>query len=377
LAQVAFAEGRRLFTKIHNADWRFLVFAQDTMSSTSVILLLASLTVVSALVVQRSDDPFANPKKAAKKMWEMEEQWNDIAARFVEHAHVGAGTKYQSYSAVEARGDYSAMHDKRDCEKAKADFQTVCQPYTLELMQKLGGVRATDSVNKYFKNVCYAMPKFHKGKKEETDGFHKVMCAASHDKLVRRMLNAKTATAQEKLDLGLPTKDSEIAAGIARDSCGDLWNELVVKVDDKVSLTQWKNDWNVGIQEGYRRAEGKVFARMGLKQEVVDRVPEAIPRVRGGGQGHDARDLRHLRLPLGEADLLDAHGLQRSLGTQVVTDAEGRPRKQPTREVRRLLSGLHLLDRRLLRFGLPYRRCLRSCQRRAAILGDALLFLLP
>jgi len=240
------------------------------MSSTSVILLLASLTVVSALVVQRSDDPFANPKKTAKKMWEMEEQWNDIAASFVQHAHVGH-SGIRQWQKYDVSGDYSGMHDMRDCEKAKADFQNVCQPYTLELMQKLGGVRATDSVNKYFKNVCYAMPKFHKGKKEESDGFHKVLCAASHDKLVRRMLNAKTATAQEKLDLGLPTKDSEIAAGIARDSCGDLWNELVVKVDDRVSLTQWKDDWEVSFQEKFRRTEGKIFARMGMQQEEVDK----------------------------------------------------------------------------------------------------------
>lgn len=231
------------------------------MSSRTAMLLLASLTVVSALVVQHtsqyevlnypSNDPFAQPEETAKKMWEMEDQWNDYAVRFVQHSH------------LDDKAHADAAHDERDCKKAEEEFHNVCEPYTVQLMQKLGGVRATDSVNKYFKNVCYHMPKRHKGQ-QELQLWHRLVCAASHDKLVRRMLDAKTATAHEKLVEGLPAKDNEISADIARDSCADLFQNLIAKADDTVKTNAWRRDWQLTMQEHMRRQEDNDFKREGL-----------------------------------------------------------------------------------------------------------------
>jgi len=233
------AESRRLSTKRNKTQPRPVVFAQDTMSSSSVIFVVASLAVVSALVVQRTVDPFAHPEEAAVKMWEMEDQWNEIAVRFVKVAHAGCANTVGVCNTLADQ-----MHNDRDAKQAEADFHKVCEPYSMDLMHKLGGVRATDSVNKYFKGVCYQMPKAHRGKREQLM-WHRLVCAATHDKLVRRMLRQKTSLADEKVSEGLPTKDSEVAVDIAKESCNDLWLNYIAKAEDHVVKTKWESNWKL------------------------------------------------------------------------------------------------------------------------------------
>lgn len=217
------------------------------MSRSSMILLLVSLTVASALVVERSDDPFARPDKLAKQMWEVEDQWRDIAVRFVKNSLYGKNRGAASHGRFLYDG--AMDRDETDERKTQDDFHNICEPYTIALMHKLGGVRATDSVNKYFKNVCYHMPKAHNHKKDE-GRWHKLVCAASHDKLVRRMLTAKTALAQERKMEGLPTDDSEIANGIAKDSCTDLFQNLIAKEQERhIKESSWRSNWGLTEQQ--------------------------------------------------------------------------------------------------------------------------------
>lgn len=156
------------------------------------VFLLASLTIASALVVERS-----KPDLLAKKLSDIEDTWVQQSKTF-----------FHSYQFGDPYGKTGEGHRMRE------DFRAQCK----EGASKLISIGTVDSVNKYFAPVCQHM-----------QGWHKDLCGKMHGLVVSHMV-------EDAAD------NRKYAANNAFLVCHDMWWHLMTALKAATHRTEKEHD---------------------------------------------------------------------------------------------------------------------------------------
>jgi len=187
-------------------------------SSTMKVFLFASLSIASALVVDRSIKPVAkisalvvdrsiktsalvvdtnSPDLQAKKLSGIEDKWVKQAKTF-----------FHSFQWGDPYGKTGQGH------RMRADFRAQCK----EGATKLINIGSIASVNKYFAPVC-----------EHMQGWHKDLCGKMHGYVTSRMVESAA-------------DNRRYAANNAFIVCHDMWWHLMTALKAAAHRKSWEDE---------------------------------------------------------------------------------------------------------------------------------------